>query len=275
MRQRGWILGAVPVAIVFVAFWLLPMARLALAGFSASDATDGHSAYVAALTQASYWRSLWSTLWLSALASIATLVIALPVGRYLAHHRHFPGRGVLVALLTFPLAFPGVVVGFLIIMLAGRQGLLAQLSQALFGQSWSFAYGLGGLFTGYLYFSLPRAIGVLAVATENIDPSWTEAARTLGAGGWRRFVDVELPALSDALFGVGAMCFATCIGAFGTVFTLGTQINVLPMVIYNEFTNYADIPLAAALSLLLGLVTWVILFFTRTWLGDQRSSASA
>ena len=47
--------------------------------------------------------------------------LRLIAGLFLQRHR-FPGRAVLVALLTFPLAFPGVVVGFMIILLAGRQG---------------------------------------------------------------------------------------------------------------------------------------------------------
>ena len=41
-------------------------------------------------------------------------------------------------------------------------------------------------------------------------------------------------------------------GAFGTAFTLATQIDVLPITIYNEFTNYANFSIAAVLSLFLG-----------------------
>ena len=41
-------------------------------------------------------------------------------------------------------------------------------------------------------------------------------------------------------------------GAFGTAFTLATHINVLPMVIYTEFTLEANIAMAAALSFVLG-----------------------
>src|SRR3546814_18071884 len=74
---------------------------------------------------------------------------------------------------------------------------------------------MGGLFLCYLYFSRPRCIGVLAAAAEQIDASLLEAARPLGASPWRRFVDIELPALTPALIGAGAMSFATRLGAFG------------------------------------------------------------
>ena len=53
-------------------------------------------------------------------------------------------------------------------------------------------------------------------------------------------------------------------GAFGTAFTLATGINVLPMVIYTEFTLEANIAVAAALSFVLGAVTWIVLAVART-----------
>jgi putative spermidine/putrescine transport system permease protein len=49
------------------------------------------------------------------------------------------------------------------------------------------------------------------------------------------------------------------VGAFGTAFTLATDINVLPMVIYTAFTLNADLLTAATLSLVLGAVTWLVL----------------
>jgi ABC-type sulfate transport system permease component len=64
--------------------------------------------------------------------------------------------------------------------------------------------------------------------------------------------DVILPALAPALIASGAIAFATAMGAFGTAFTLATDVAVLPMLIYTEFTLSANIALAAALSVGLG-----------------------
>jgi putative spermidine/putrescine transport system permease protein len=271
MSRRGWMLFAAPAAALFVAFWLLPMMRLALTGFTVRD---GASAYWTVLTHTQYWRSLFNTAALSLGATLATLVVALPVGRFLAAHPRFPGRGLLVGLLMFPMAFPGVVVGFLIILLAGRQGIASTVWRWLTGDPLVFAYGMGGLFLGYLYFSLPRAIDMVTAAVTQIDGATLEAACVLGASGWRRFADIELPALRPALAAAGAMCFATSMGAFGTVFTLGTQIDVLPVTIYNEFTNYANIPVAAALSIVLGAVTWVILYAAQSLYGERAGAGA-
>ena len=64
---------------------------------------------------------------LAAATTVVTLIVATIAGMFLQRHR-FPGRAVLIAMLTFPLAFPGVVVGFLIILLAGRQGLIGDIT---------------------------------------------------------------------------------------------------------------------------------------------------
>ncbi len=267
-QQHLWLCAA-PAMTLFAAFWLLPMLRLV--GVGASGPT-GAMAYLAVLTNHHYLWSLVSTLLLSAAVTAVTLAISVVVGVFLQRHR-IPGKALLMAMLTFPLAFPGVVVGFMVIMLAGRQGLIGALTDKLFGESLVFAYSFTGLFLGYLYFSIPRVILTVIAAAEKLDPALEEAARSLGASPWRVLADVVLPALTPALISSGAICFATSVGAFGTAFTLATNIDVLPMSIYNEFTSYANFSMAAALSIVLGLITWLVLALARSWSGNNGAAA--
>ncbi len=75
------------------------------------DRSTRHSGYWTVITQPQYLQSLFNTVLLSLAVTLVTLAIASVVGCFLARQR-FAGRGTLLALLTFPLAFPGVVVGF-------------------------------------------------------------------------------------------------------------------------------------------------------------------
>ncbi len=113
-----------PALAVFIAFWLLPM------GVLVHVSANGHAVatYRALLTNARYMDSLAATVVLSATVTLVTLVLSVISGLLLAR-REFVGKRTLVALLTFPLAFPGVVVGFMVIMLAGRQGLIGAVTQ--------------------------------------------------------------------------------------------------------------------------------------------------
>jgi putative spermidine/putrescine transport system permease protein len=188
---RGWRVALLlPALAVFLAFWLLPMAALV------QVSGDGHAfeTYRAILTNARYLDSLWQTVVLSALVTLATLALSLVAGLFLTRH-NFAGKSILVSMLTLPLAFPGVVVGFMVIMLAGRQGLIGDLTSKLVGHKLVFAYSLAGLF-------------------------------------------------------------------------LATDIDVLPMTIYTEFTLNANVATAAALSVILGIVTWAVLMLARNFAGQ-------
>jgi putative spermidine/putrescine transport system permease protein len=258
-----------PLALVTTAFFLVPMARLMITGGSGPM---GLAAYAAILTEPRYRATLVNTIVLSAATTAFTLVIATIAGLFLQRNR-FPGRAVLIAMLTFPLAFPGVVVGFMIILLAGRQGLIGDVSTHLFGEKIVFAYSIQGLFLGYLYFSIPRVILTVMAGIEKLDPALEEAARALGAGRWAVHRDVILPALRPAFVASGAIAFATAMGAFGTAFTLATNIDVLAMLIYTEFTLSANIAMAAALSVGLGLIAWAILALARSLSGGPVAAA--
>jgi putative spermidine/putrescine transport system permease protein len=272
MSRRTWTaLLAAPALAVVLAFFLAPLARLS---GEAASGPSGWAVYGQVLSNPRYAKSLLDTVFISILVSAASVAIGGIAGLFLERHR-FPLRDLTVSLLTLPISFPGVVVGFMIIMLAGRQGLLGALSSALAGHKVVFAYSSLGLFTGYLYFSIPRVVTTVMAAASKIDKTREEAAMVLGASPFRVLRDVTLPALLPALASTGAICFATCVGAFGTAFTLATDINVLPVVIYTEFTLSANVTTAAALSLVLGMVTWLILSAARLVSGTALSGGGA
>jgi putative spermidine/putrescine transport system permease protein len=268
-KDARLVLMLLPAAVFFIAFFLLPMVRLFVIG---GQGTHGWAAYFAIFTDAGYRGALFATLGVSVATTLVTLAISGICGVFL-QRRQFPGKSVLVALMTLPLAFPGVVVGVMVIMLAGRQGLIGDLSQLLGGPRIVFAYSLLGLFMGYVYFSIPRTILTVMAATEKLDPKLEEAARSLGASPWRVIRDIIVPGLKPAFISAGAICFATAVGAFGTAFTLAARIDVLPMVIYTEFTLSANIAMAAALSFILGAVTWLALALARTAAGSSVAAA--
>ncbi len=263
-----WLLAAcaAPAFAFFAAFWLLPVARLV-----ALPAEKGWATYFVVLTDGRYLQSMVNTLVLSLAVTALTLVLGGAVGIYLARRR-FVGRRALLSLLTLPLSFPGVIVGFFVILLGGRQGIVPSLGASIGLSGLTFAYGLLGLFLAYLYFSLPRAIATYTAAAEAMDMQLEEAARALGASRLRITWDVWLPQLAPTSVATGAIVFATAMGAFGTAFTLASKYEVVPITIYNEFTNYANFALAASLSIALGLVTWAVLFAARVSTGDARAA---
>ncbi len=266
MTNRTFVLACLaPLFIFSLAFLALPLVRL----FVESGSGDaGWAIYLEILRKPRYINTLVLTVLVSLATTVAALVISTTAGMFLSRNR-FRGRGTLISVLTLPLAFPGVVIGFLIILLGGRQGLVNQLTPGHV----VFAYSVVGLFLGYLYFSIPRVLLTVMAAAEKLNPELEEAARTLGAPPYRVVVDVIVPGLMPSLIASGAIAFATAMGAFGTAFTLATDIDVIPMVIYTEFTLSANIAMASALSIVLGIVTWALLLIARSLSGSTVAAA--
>ena len=95
-----------------------------------------------------------------------------------------------------------------------------------------------------------------------------EASLTLGAGGWRTFWHVTLPAIKwGLLYGV-ILCSARAIGEFGAVSVVSGRIrgqtNTMPLhieILYNEYQFTASFAVAALMSLFalvtIGVKQWV------------------
>jgi putative spermidine/putrescine transport system permease protein len=210
MTNRSFVLLClIPLLIFSIVFLALPLVRLFLAS---GESEIGWSIYLEILRKPRYLNTLVLTVLVSLATTVAALAVSTIAGMFLSRNQ-FKGRGILLSIMTLPLAFPGVVIGFLIILLGGRQGLINQITPGHV----VFAYSVIGLFLGYLYFSIPRVLLTVMAAAEKLDTSLEEAARTMGASSYRVVVDVILPGLMPSLIAAGAIAFATAMGAFGNL----------------------------------------------------------
>ena len=169
MKPRLIWLYLVPAFVVLAAFFVLPIVRLIPASASSES---GWSLYLEVITNPRYSTCILSTILLSLAVTLASIFIGGLTGIFLQRHR-FPGRDAVVGIITLPLSFPGVVVGFMIIMLGGRNGLIGVLTHQLGAGKLVFAYGMAGLFLGYLYFSIPRVVTTVMAAVKR----WTPCMR--------------------------------------------------------------------------------------------------
>src|SRR4051812_18783769 len=100
MSHKSFIwLCLLPLAGGTTAFFLLPMVRLVVVG---AEGPQGLAGYLAILTEPRYRATLINTVVLAAATTTVTLIVATIAGMFLQRHR-FPGRAVLIAMLTFPL----------------------------------------------------------------------------------------------------------------------------------------------------------------------------
>jgi molybdate transport system permease protein len=177
---------------------------------------------------------------------------------WLLTRRRFVGRTVLDAFVHLPLVLPPVVVGYLLLLLFGSRGPLGGWLERGFGIHLIFTRNGAALATAIM--SFPLMVRAMRISLENIDRGLEDAARTLGAGPWDRFLTITLPLMLPGVLAGAITAFSAALGEFGAVITFVSNIpgetRTLPLALYSALqTPGGDAAAArlAALSLSLGL----------------------
>jgi len=176
----------------------------------------------------------------------ASLPLAILVAWLLVRGK-FAGRMLLDALVHLPLVLPPVVVGYLLLLLFGVRGPLGSWLYAHFDLRLAFTTGGAALATAVM--SFPLMVRAIRLSLEGVHPGLEEAARTLGAGPFDRFMSVTLPLMAPGILAGAVTAFAAGLGEFGAVITFASNIpgetRTLPLALYTAIQS-ANGDLAAA-----------------------------
>ncbi len=167
-----------------------------------------------------------------------SVLISLPAGlsmAWLLARREFYGKSALNAVVHLPLVLPPVVVGYLLLVLLGREGPLGRLLYDLFGVGLPFTWEGAALAAAVMAF--PLMVRAMRLSLEGVDRRLEAAARTLGAGPIGVFLTITLPLMAPGIV-VGALLgFARSLGEFGATITFAANIpgetRTLPLALYT------------------------------------------
>ena len=204
-------------------------------------------------------------------ASLAAILLSLKVAA-LSVPMHLLGglllawaltrSGPLVALLdvlvTLPMIFPPVVLGFALLYVIGRQ---APLGGLLAGLGVEVVFSFWGVLLAAFLAGLPLAVKTMQAALEALPPSLREASLTLRHGEWSTFWGVLVPNIRAAVLTGTLLAFGRSIGEVGLSLMLGGNIigetETVSLAIYNHVMA-GEQRQAAVLSIGLGIVSTLI-----------------
>jgi molybdate transport system permease protein len=165
--------------------------------------------------------------------------VALALAMLLAR-ADFPGKTLLDGVVNLPLVLPPVVVGYVLLVLFGRQGPIGAFLEAHFGIVFAFRWTGAALAAAVM--GLPLAVRAMRQAVEAVDRRLEAAAATLGAGRAWVFGSVTLPLIAPGILNGVLLAFARSLGEFGATITFVSSIpgetQTLPLAIYN----YTQVP---------------------------------
>ncbi len=212
----------------------------------------------------------WTPLWISLKTAVPATLITFFLGIYTARWiRKLDSRLVqfLDVILTLPLVLPPTVMGFLLLLLLGKNGLLGRPLEIT---------GIQIIFTrtaaviAAVVVSFPLMYRSAKAAFEQVDPNLIYAARTVKLTErqifWRIILPIALPGVASGTI----LAFARALGEFGATLMIAGNIpgktQTMPLAIYMAIQSGDEGRAAAWAGLLLVLSFFMILsmnLFTR------------
>ena len=200
------------------------------------------------------------SLQVSAIATVISLLVGLPLGTWLALGS-FRGRSFLLSIINTGMALPPVVVGLVVALMLWRSGPLGDLH---------LIYTPVAIIIAQTVIAAPVVTGLTAAALEALDPRLQQQLLGLGASRpqmiWYLWREARLPLLAALMAGFGSV-----ISEVGASMMVGGNIRgqtrVLTTAIVLE-TSKGEFEKALALSALLLILTYLI-NLALTWIQQK------
>lgn len=175
---------------------------------------------------------LWISLKVSLLATSLTCFAGIAVAYWMLNYRG-GGKALLDGILISPLVLPPTVVGFLLLLLFGKNGFVGNVLRTF---DFSIVFTWYGAVITAMVVSFPLMYRTALGAFEQVDKSLFAVARTLGASEWVVFYRVMLPLALPGVLAGAVLAFARALGEFGATLMLAGNIpgqtQTIPMAIY-------------------------------------------
>ena len=181
------------------------------------------------------WQPLLLTFKLAAVTSFILCLIGIPFAWWLSQTR-MRCKPVLETLVSMPLVLPPSVLGFYLLLAFSPANWFGGWVEHVAGLKLAFSFQ--GLVLASVIFSFPFLVHPVQSGFQNLAPSLSEAAYTLGKNRWQIFLHVLLPNIKPQLLAGAVLAFAHTIGEFGVVLMIGGnmpgQTRVASIAIYDE-----------------------------------------
>nr|WP_279343280.1 molybdate ABC transporter permease subunit [Fundidesulfovibrio terrae] len=210
------------------------------------------------------------TLKVAALATLGALMLGVPAA-YAVGRARFPGRSLLDALATMPMVLPPTVLGYYLLVLFGRQGVIGKLLNDLFGVTLLFSWQ--GAVVASSVVAFPLVFTTARAAFDAVDRDLTDAARTLGASGFSLFARISLPLAWPGILAGSMLAFARGMGEFGATLMIAGNIpgktQTLSLAVYDAVMAGRD-DQAQFLVIVVSLASLAVLVASGKILGARR-----
>lgn len=230
--------------------------------------------YVAFLGDPFFLGVLWRSLVIATQVTIVCVVLGFPLAYWLSQLRG-TARAVLYLAVLIPLLTSAVVRTFGWMILLSNNGFLNKslISLGLLSGPVRLMYNELGIVIALAEVLLPFMVLALDAALLNIDRQLYDAARNLGAGAVRIFLQITLPLSMPGVISGSVLVFTLAISAYVTPALIGgPRVPVMSTTIYQQGIALLNWPFGAAIAFVL-LATLIVLLAVLSYIGSRFARA--
>lgn len=263
-RPNGMALFILPSALLFAVFFVLPIGLMAVMScltgnpVVAPNVTFTLRHYQRILDDPYHFEVIWTTIRIGLWTTAAALLIGYPLAHWMARIKSRTGHALLLMAVLAPMLTGIVVRTFAWMTLLSDKGVINQtlMSMGLISQPLHLMYNETGIIVGLVHIYVPFMVLTLTGVIGRIDERLEQAAENLGASPLRAFWEVTLPLSLPGILAGSLLVFALAISAYVTPILMGGfQIMTLPILIYQQISANFNIGFAAALGMILLVIS--------------------
>jgi len=263
----AWLVA--PALLLFVLFFVLPFGVMAMMSlFSGNPITNPNAVFTTRHYQrfiedsaGIYHDSLWATLRIGLITTVISLLIGYPLAHWMARMHSRLGHALALMAVIAPLLTGIVVRTFAWMTILQDKGVIntTLMSWGVISKPLPLMYNEFGTVVALVHIYVPFMVLTLIGVIGRIDERLEQAARSLGAGRLRAFVEVTLPLSLPGILAGSLLVFALSISAYVTPSLMGgTDVLTLPMLIAQQVGTSFNPNFAGALGVILLSVCLVI-----------------
>lgn len=180
----------------------------------------------------------YQALLLSLKVAFYAIVWLIPLGialAWLLARKQFVGKSIIDSIIHLPLVLPPVVIGYLLLISMGRQGVIGSWLYQHLGLVFSFSWK--GAVLACIVVALPLMVRSIRLSLESVDGKLEQAAATLGASPIKIFFTITLPLTIPGIITGTMLSFARSLGEFGATISFVSNIpgetQTIPLAMYT------------------------------------------
>ncbi len=274
INRPGWI-AAAPALLFTLALFILPFIGIVIASLSSKGQSfPAFSNYAQFFSNWAYFQGLVNSLEITAIVTVVSVLVAYPFAWILANvvPERWQRLALLLAVLPFWTSY--VVRSYSWLLVLAEKGIVndALMWLGITDAPVQLANTRFATVTGFVHFFVMLLTLTIYANLKQLSPNYQKAAADLGASGFRTFWHVILPLTLPGIMVGAFLTFVLAIGDYVTPQILGGNKElVMPQVIMMQFQRRNDIPLSAALSVILMLVISIAYVACAKWLKLERT----